>query len=68
MLDSKPKAPEAPGTVMSERETEILEKEVVEEIQEAAGEGDQPSAKAEDEAPVSGKPQEEIPAKIGVKK
>ncbi|KAF4074199.1 hypothetical protein AMELA_G00236790 [Ameiurus melas] len=63
VLDSKPEAseaPEAPDTVTSERESEIQGKE-------AELEGDQLSAEAEGEPPVSERTQEEIPSKLDVK-
>ncbi|KAK3514316.1 hypothetical protein QTP70_014170 [Hemibagrus guttatus] len=72
VLDSKPevpeaqedpKAPEAPDTVTSEKESEIQAKEEDKEIQEAKVEGDVPSAEAEEEPLISGRTQEEIPAK-----
>ncbi|GAA6078451.1 heat shock protein 67B1 [Tachysurus ichikawai] len=69
VLDSKPEAPEAEApefleeTVISEKESEIQEKEEDKEIQEAKVEGVLPSAEAEEESPISGRTQEEIPAK-----
>lgn len=63
MLDSKP---EAPDTVMSERESETQGKEEDKEIQEAELEGNLPGADAEGEPPVSGRTQEEIPSKLAV--